>query len=211
MNTDTLVYLALGAVLVFWSVGAHNRLVRLKNTVGREYAAIDAQLGQRHKLLGQLQAVGDRLDDGQLSVLESASRAARVAMDLARQRPSGGPEAAALAQAELRLDLALAAVWQSEPTQSAARTDPALRQAVLLLVELEERLELVAQPYNAAVQAYNEAVREFPAWLVAQLAGLKPLPGLHLGQHGAARAAARPMLLGRRQGDEASDARKAGL
>lgn len=211
MNTDTLIHIALGAVLVFWAVGAHNRLVRLKNTVGREYAAIDAHLLQRQKLLAQLQAVGDRLDDGALSQLETASRAARAAMDLARQRPSGGPEATALEQAEQGLDLALADVWESPPTQVAARTDPALRQAVLKLIELEDRHELVAQPYNKAAQAYNEAVREFPAWLVAQLAGLKPLPGLHLDRHAAARTAARPLLLGRRQGDAVANARQAGL
>lgn len=210
MNTDTLIYTALGAVLVFWAVGSHNRLVRLKNAVGREYAAIDVQLGQRQKFLGQLQALGDRLDDGALSQLETASRAASAAMDVARQRPSGGPEAIALEQAEHGLDLALASVWESRLTQVAVRTDPALRQAVIHLFELEGRLEMVAQPYNQAVQAYNEAVREFPAWLMARLAGLKPLPGLHLDRHGAARAAARPMLKGRRE-DDAAEARVAGL
>lgn len=210
MNTDSLISIALGAVLVFWAVGAHNRLVRLKNAVGREYAAIDAHLMQRQKLLAQLQAVGDRLDDGALSQLETASRASRAAMDLARQRPSGGPEALALAEAEQALDLALAAVWDSSPTLAAVRTDPALRQAVHQLVELEDRMELVAQPYHQAVKAYNEAVREFPAWLIARLAALKTLPGLHLSQHGAARTAARPMLLGRRQ-DDAAAARVAGL
>jgi LemA protein len=210
MNTDTLILFALGAVLVFWAVGAHNRLVRLKNAVGREYAAIDAHLVQRQKLLGQLQAVGDRLDDGALSQLETASRAARFAMDLARQRPSGGPEALALERSAQGLDLALASVWESTTTQAAVGTDPALRQVVVQLVELDHRFELLAQPYHQAVQAYNEAVREFPAWLIAQLAGLKPLPGLQLERHAAARAAARPMLNGRREEDVAV-ARVAGL
>lgn len=211
MNTDSLVSIALAAVLVFWAVGAHNRLVRLKNAVGREYAAIDAHLLQRQKLLAQLQALGDRLDDGVLSQLETASRATRAAMDLARQRPSGGAEALALTEAEQALDLALAAVWDSTLTQAAVRTDPALRQAVLKLHEWEDRMELVAQPHQQAVQAYNESVHEFPAWLIARLAGLKTLPGLPLGQPGAARLAARPLLGGRRQDDAAAAARVAGL
>jgi LemA protein len=210
MSSDTLIYIALGAVLVFWAVGAHNRLVRLKNVVGREYATIDAMLLQRHKLLAQLQAVGDKLDDGLLSHLDSCSRKARAVMDQARLRPSGSREAIALAHAEQALDQALAQVWQSQPTQQAVRGDPALRQVVLSLVELEGRLEQVCQPYNQAVQDFNEAVREIPAWLIAQLASIKALPGLPLAAHGAARAAARPLLVGRQQ-DDAAAARAAGL
>jgi len=59
----------------------------------------------------------------------------------------------------------------------------------------------MAEPYNQAVQAFNEAAQEFPAWLMAQLAGFKPLPGLVLGQRGAAREVARPLMLGRRESD----------
>lgn len=210
MSSDTLIYIALGAVLVFWAVGAHNRLVRLKNAVGREYAAIDAMLLQRHKLLAQLQAVGDKLDDGLLSHLDNCSRKARAVMDQARLRPSGSREAMALADAEQALDQALAQVWQSQSTQQAVRGDPALHQVVFSLVELEVRLEQVCQPYNQAVQDFNEAVREIPAWLIAQLASIKALPGLPLADHGAARAAARPLLVGRRL-DDAAAARIAGL
>jgi LemA protein len=210
MSSDPLIYLALCALMVFWAVGAHNRLVRLKNAVGREYAAIDVVLLQRQKLLAQLQAVGDRLDDGLLSHLEECSRKARLAMDQARQRPSGGPEASALARAEQSLDQALAQVWLSPSTQLAARTDSALHQAVLSLVELGARLELLSQPYNQAVQIFNESVREIPAWLIAQLAGIKPLPGLDWSNHGTASAAAQPMLTGRQQ-DDAAVARAAGL
>ncbi len=210
MTSETLIYLALSALVVFWAVGAHNRLVRLKNAVGREYATIDAVLLQRQKLLAQLQAVADRLEDGLLSHLDECSRKARLAMDQARQRPSGGPEARALARAENNLDQALAQVWLSPSTQLAARTDPALQQAVFSLVELGARLELLSQPYNQAVKVFNESVREVPAWLIAQLAGIKPLPGLDWSSHGAASAAAQPMLQGRRQ-DDAAAARVAGL
>lgn len=210
MTSDTLFYISLGAVLLFWAVGAHNRLVRLKNAVGREYATIDAVLLQRQKFLAQLQAVGDKLEDGLLSHLELCSRKARLAMDQARQRPSGGREASALANAEHALDQALAQVWQSYPTRLSARTDPALHQVVFKLVELEGRLEVLSQPYNQAVLHFNEAVREIPAWLIAQLAGIKALPGLPLAAHGVARAAAQPMMVGRRL-DDAAAARAAGM
>lgn len=201
MSTELLISLALGVLLLCWAVGAHNRLVRLRNAVGQEYGLIDAQLRQRQDLIAPWLQAGDRLDPDVLQALGDAVRGARTAMDLARQRPSGGPEAQALQQAEQRLDAQLAGLWDSPFTRHAVRADPALRQSVLDLVQLEGRMDLVAESYNRAVDSYNEAVQEFPAWLIARLAGLKALPGLHLGRHAAAREAARPLMLGRREGD----------
>jgi hypothetical protein len=46
------------------------------------------------------------------------------------------------------------------------------------LLDWQERWAFLAEPYLAAAQAYNEAVLEFPAVLVARFAGLKTLPTL---------------------------------
>lgn len=203
MPTDTLISLALSVLLVCWAVGAHNRLVRLKNAVGKEYLHIDAQLRQRQDLLTPLLEMQETVDASLMSELSQASRAVRAAMEQARQRPSGGPEALALQRAEQRLDAKLAAFWTFVADHEASRAEPRLREAALELVQLEGRLDLVAEPYNRAVVAYNEAVHEFPALLIARLAGLKPLPSLQLGSHATAREAARPLLVGRRDSDSA--------
>lgn len=203
MSTDTLILLATVALLLCWAVGAHNRLVRLKNAVGKEYVHVDAQLRQRQELIAPLLALQDVVDAAFLTDLDAAVRAVRAAMEQARQRPSGGPEALALQKAEQGLDAQLALFWTALALWPAVKERPAVRQALRELVQLEDRLDLMAEPYNRAVQAYNEAVGEFPAWLIARLASLKPLPGLHLGQHQAAREAARPLMTGRRGDDEA--------
>lgn len=196
MSTDTLLSIALGVLLVCWAVGAHNRLMRLKHAVGREYAQIDAQLRQREEFIAQLLRTGEHLDSRLLGPLEEAATAFHQATDQARLRPTDGAHALALHHAERQLDEALADVWNSPETRKAAWIDPGLRQAVLDLQHLDNRLELAAAPYNQAVATFNEACTEFPAWLIARLAGLKPLPGLALG-----REAARPLMIGRREGD----------
>ena len=201
MSTDTLLQFALVALLVFWAVGAHNRLVRLKNAVGQAYAAIDAHLRERQVLLSRLLDGEPRPEPDLHAQFALACRAVQAAMDQARQRPSGGAEAAALQAAERQLDERLAQLWQSPALREAAGFEGGLRELVIELARLDDRTDIVAQPYNQAVQAFNEAVQEFPAWLVARLAGLKPLPGLNFGEHVAARQAARPMMVGRREGD----------
>ncbi|MCV4600767.1 LemA family protein, partial [Escherichia coli] len=42
------------AILVFWAVGAYNRLVRLRNEIANAYAQIDVQLKRRYDLIPNL-------------------------------------------------------------------------------------------------------------------------------------------------------------
>ncbi len=201
LSTDTLMAMAAGALLVFWAVGAHNRLVRLKHAVAKAYEQVDAQLQQRQELLARWLTGAGGLDEAHAAELAEASRLMQAAMDQARLRPATVAPALALQVAEHRVDAELAALWQSPDLQERVPADADLRQLVLDLVQLESRLELMAEPYHQAVQAFNEAAQEFPAWLIARLAGIKPLPGLELGRKGAALDVARPLMLGRRESE----------
>ena len=198
--SDTFLYSALAVVLVCWAVGAYNRLIRLKNAVGKAYGPMDAHLRQRQELIASVLEL-DALDAEVRAELGRTLRVVRIATDQARQQPSGGAQARALQQAEQRLDAQLALLWGSPLTQRAVMTDPLLQQVMWDLIHMENRLDVTAEPYNEAVAAFNAAAQEFPAWLIARLAALKPLPGLHLGLHGEARQAARPLMMSRRNGD----------
>ena len=54
MSPTNLVYMALLAVVIFWAVGAHNRLIRLKNVIGNSFGQIDVQLKRRYDLIPNL-------------------------------------------------------------------------------------------------------------------------------------------------------------
>ena len=47
MSTTSLVSLVVFALLLFWAVGAYNRLVRLKNVIANAFGQIDVQLKRR--------------------------------------------------------------------------------------------------------------------------------------------------------------------
>ena len=47
MNAQQIGLLVLAAVLVFWTVGAYNRLVALRNTIAEAWAKVDDALRQR--------------------------------------------------------------------------------------------------------------------------------------------------------------------
>ena len=62
MSTNSIAFLALLALLVFWALGAHNRLVRLKDLIADAFVAIDMQFQERHDLILRLvEAAGEFL------------------------------------------------------------------------------------------------------------------------------------------------------
>ncbi|MCZ8254634.1 MAG: LemA family protein, partial [Polaromonas sp.] len=48
MSLSTLVVIVVFALLVFWAVGAYNRLIRLKNIIANAFGQIDVQLKRRY-------------------------------------------------------------------------------------------------------------------------------------------------------------------
>ena len=192
MSTKSIVYLVLLALLVFWTVGAYNRLVRLKNAVAREFASVDAQLRLRHEQLAQLlQMTGPRWTEQSVSGVSQGLTRAVSACEAARAKPSDGPTAAALDEAERSLDEQLALLWRQPVAREAFHTDPGLRLVTDELKLIEGKLGFVAEPFNRAVQAFNEAQSEFPTVLIARIFGFWTLTPLRLSENSASRDALR--------------------
>lgn len=176
MSTETLLLIGLAALLLFWAVGAHNRLVRLSNAVAAEHQPIDAHLRSRLQLLGQWLDLAERLPMEQRAALSRAIQAQRSALDALCQRPSSARELSRLVQACAQCERERFALCALPQAQQLAATDPGWRQASQALQDTDERFEQSAQAYRHSVQQFNEAVAEFPALLIARLVGLKPLP-----------------------------------
>ncbi len=162
MEASTLAGWAAVAVLVAWSVGGYNRLVRLRNEIGRHFALVEAQLRERDALLRQwLQALRPLLGDEApaLAVVDGACTQLLAACDAARPRPSAARPMASLrladetlAQARERLEAELPAEAPSPPEALAA---------------VEATLIFTRSQFNAAIDDYNRAVGQFPTWLLA--------------------------------------------
>ena len=91
MSTSRIVFAALSALLLFWGVGAYNRLVSLRSAVTAAWAPIDAQLRRRQALafdlataLAELPAMSDEVGRSTLQTVVAATRQAQAAADHAR-------------------------------------------------------------------------------------------------------------------------------
>ncbi len=178
MDSSTLTLIAVTALLVFWAVGAHNRLVRLSNAVAAEHAPIDAHLRERQQVLAQWLQLTETLAQPERAALVRAVDARAQAIDALGQRPSSARDMARLIEACQELERQRIALCDSPQGREIAQTDPGWHHADLALQALDVRFEALAQAHRRSVVQFNEAVDEFPAWLIARAAGLKRLPDL---------------------------------
>lgn len=165
------------ALLLFWIVGAYNRLVRLRGAIGVAWVQIDELLGRRSSLLESLAAAVQEplADEGMtLAALSQADQRQRSAALAVRARPSHSPALVAwvLAEAELASPLArLQALLEQRP--ELAGSEPVLPLQRQLL-ELAPRLVYARQLFSDAAEAYNAALDEVPTRAVARLFGMRP-------------------------------------
>ena len=75
MTVTHLVLIAVGALLVFWAVGAYNRLVRLKNTIANAFGQIDVQLKRRYDLIPNLVEAARKYLQYERDTLEAVTQA----------------------------------------------------------------------------------------------------------------------------------------
>jgi LemA protein len=162
--------LAAAAVLLFWIVGAYNRVVRLRTALVAAFLPVEAAHRDRQDLLErQTELVGAAIAAAapRVEALGAALRQAASAREHARRRPG-----AASAVTSLRLaDEILADARGRLPVPSLGGPD--LPELGARLAAADLALAGARRDFNAAVATYNGAVVQFPTLLVAALFGFR--------------------------------------
>ncbi|WP_342130135.1 LemA family protein [Hydrogenophaga sp. OTU3427] len=169
------------AVLVFWTVGAYNRLVRLKNAIGAAFAQLDEQLRRRHELVGRLsETVQTALqhESAALEALQGAVLQAREAAERARGAPLQAGPLGALAGGEQTLAGSLQRVLALVAHHPEMQQDGAVSEIAQALDETRHRIGFARLAYNDQVDAFNAATAQFPTVVLARVFGFFPLEPL---------------------------------
>ncbi|WP_096671337.1 LemA family protein [Polaromonas sp. AET17H-212] len=174
MSTQSLVLIVVFALLLFWAVGAYNRLVRLKNTIANAFGQIDVQFKRRYDLIPNLVEAAKKYLLHERETLEAviaARNQARSASDAARSHPTRAPEVLALAAAEEALSGSLGRLFALAEAYPELKADDTIRELSEELTSTENKVAFARQAYNDAVLDYNNAQAQFPALLIARLFG----------------------------------------
>jgi LemA protein len=172
LNAQQVVMLALGALLLFWVVGAYNRLVALRNAISSAWAKVDEAL--RHRAMAAeplLSALREPLaaEQGALDAMQATlTEAARAAATMLA-RPVVAERAAAWVAAEAALAAAASRVFALFEHDVNLRSQDAVKAPAAAWREAMTRLGFARQLFNEEAAAYNEAIALFPTKLLAPM------------------------------------------
>jgi LemA protein len=181
--THTVLFWLLPAVLLFWALGAYNRLVRLRAQVIAAFLAVDNRLSQALTLVTEriaLVAGSGATDAGASSEivadgwsvdsLRGAAIQLEVALRVVRRYPLDAPSVAALRTARATMQT----LWER-------KTDPASPDLAPNQRAWEDHQQVAGETvnvFNQCVNDYNQAIAQFPAAVLAYFFGFRPAEGL---------------------------------
>ena len=194
MSPSNLIVIAFVALLVFWAVGAYNRLIRLKNAIANAFGQIDVQLKRRYDLIPNLVEAAKKYLQHEQATLETVINArnqARAASDVVRSRPANALAVTTLAAAEQALSSSLGSFFALAEAYPDLKADKTIRELSEELTSTENKVSFARQAFNDAVLDYNNAQGQFPAVLVARAFSFAPSAMLQATESPAERQAVR--------------------
>ena len=177
MTPTQIISLAIMALLIFWAVGAYNRLVRLKNTIANAFGQIDVQLKRRYDLIPNLVEAAKKYLSHERETLEAVINArnqAKSASDAVRSRPANALAVTTLAAAEQTLTSSLGSLFALNEAYPELKADQTIRELSEELTSTENKVTFARQAFNDAVLDYNNAQGQFPAVVIAKAFSFAP-------------------------------------
>lgn len=178
--TGSVVGWTTAAVLLFWAVGAYNRLMRLRADANAAFGSVDAELARQVALVGDHLPPPEPTQPAPLDAepvsfwdaLHAAATQLAATLAAARGKPLDPDNIGALSAAQEVLRMA----WErAERDDAHDLAGPRLPDTVLLQrAQLLLQAHAATESFNAAVARYNEAIAQFPAILLAWLFGFQP-------------------------------------
>ena len=171
------VLLAAAAVLVFWMVGAHNRLVALRNAMVEAWARIDEALKARAAAaVPLLAALREPLaaEQGALDTVQAALNESTRASGAMGSRPVSQDHASAWMAAESGLSAAATRLFALLDQQPELRLQDHVAMGTAAWREANARLAFARQVFNEAAEVYNGAIALFPTRLLVPMLRFGP-------------------------------------
>lgn len=165
-----IIMLVVIAAIVFWAVGAYNRLVSLRNKFKNAFAQIDVQLKRRYDLIPNLVETAKGYMKHERETLENVIRARNSAVTAnaaAAADPGSMPAIQGLVAAEGALSGALSKLFALAEAYPDLKANQNMMQLTEELTGTENKISFSRQAFNDSVMSYNTAVQQFPTNVIA--------------------------------------------
>jgi LemA protein len=172
-------FVALALVLGLWVSGIYNRLVTLQQGTDAAWAQVQNVYQRRADLIPNLVNTVSGAANFEKStlaeVVDARASVGRVQLPVGTA-PTDAAQLAQFEQAQARLGGALSRLLAVSERYPDLKATAAFRDLQAQLEGTENRIAVERGRFNEAVQAYNTAIKRFPAALLAGMFGHTPRP-----------------------------------
>ncbi len=172
-----IIVLVVIAAIVFWAVGAYNRLVSLRNKFKNAFAQIDVQLKRRYDLIPNLVETAKGYMKHERETLENVIRARNSAVTAnatAAADPGSTQAIQGLIVAEGALSGALSKLFALAEAYPDLKANQNMMQLTEELTGTENKVAFARQAFNDSVMSYNNRREVFPSSVVAGMFKFDP-------------------------------------
>src|SRR3954462_1438684 len=173
-----IVVLAAALLVVFWAVGAYNRLVSLRNQFKNAFSQIDVQLKRRYELIPNLVETAKAYMKHERETLEAVIAARNQAISANAKAAVDPADPAALqrmAATEGILSATLGKMFALSEAYPDLKANQNMMQLTEELTSTENRIAFARQAYNDGAMQYNTSREQFPGSIIAGMFALKPV------------------------------------
>lgn len=177
MSGAQIASLALAAAIVFWIVGAYNRLVSLRTAIGTAWAQFEEPVQRREQALTPLVVHLREPLAGEHSALDAvvvALAQLRSAAEAVRVRPVQVAALRAFVAHEAQLSAALARLFALVDQQPGLREAAGVAGRVDEVQAANQRMASARQWFNDIAARYDAAIRQWPTRLLVPWFGFGP-------------------------------------
>lgn len=180
---SSVLFWSIAAVLLFWGVGAYNRLMRLRAEANSAFAALESELSKQVALVHECLPPPDATQPAPLgdepgfwAGLHGAAAQFAASLAVAHARPLEPQRIAALSAAQ---DV-LAMAWErAERDDAHDLAGPRLPETLTARrAQIVMQTHAAIEHFDQAVVRYNHGISQFPAVMLAWLFGFKPGRGV---------------------------------
>jgi LemA protein len=172
-------FVALALILGLWVSGIYNRLVTLQQGTDAAWAQVQNVYQRRADLIPNLVNTVSGAANFEKStlaeVVDARASVGRVQLPVGAA-PTDAAQLAQFEQAQARLGGALSRLLAVSERYPDLKATAAFRDLQAQLEGTENRIAVERGRFNEAVQAYNTAIKRFPATLFAGMFGHTPRP-----------------------------------
>ena len=171
------ILLVLALLVIFWGIGAYNRLVDLRNQFRNAFAQIDVQLKRRYDLIPNLVETAKAYMKHERETLEAVIAARTRAVESNAQAVANPGDAGAVGQmaaAEGLLGATLGRLFALSEAYPELKADQTMMQLSEELASTDNRIAFSRQAYNDNVMQFNTAIQQFPVSVIAGMFSFQP-------------------------------------